>query len=344
MTNYLFKWLKSKKQEKGRRANTKCSPKYSRKGQSSCLPDWAIKQLALKYNTMYPEDPLIEMEQEKDDFFKFWEALNEKFRQKKICRDGDEKCWTRKLNPSLPKLVFDNSTDSTLYQITPPSTFETKFFAHSVPKKWKENIESWLTNYDIQNVMSQYMDKYEDFLFIGPVPNDFELEGTSEKCIVKELCPRVIHKFVKKWHEQKKTKIGVIFNTDPHDKAGAHWIAAFLNIDYSHPEVFFYDSYGIPPSLEISTFLKRIAGELEKDTGRKVPVKINMNRHQFTGAQCGVYCIHFILSMLERPLVEDDSFEKYLSDTFSGGNRDEFMRNNRKLYWNWENDALEQVK
>ena len=27
-----------------------------------------------------------------------------------------------------------------------------------------------------------------------------------------------------------KTKIGIIFNTDPHDKPGQHWISMFINI------------------------------------------------------------------------------------------------------------------
>lgn len=317
-----------------------CSPKY-KTSKNTCLPTWALKQLVQEYNKKYPDDPLLVSNSTKDEFTKFWVALNDKMKKKNICRhDGDEKCWSRKLNPSLPGV--DSNTKPTLYQVTKPTSFEKKFFGHAVPKKWKENIETWLTNHDIQNVMSHYMDKHDHFLFIGPVPNDFELEKVREKCIVKELCPRIIQRFVKKWQSQQKSNIGIIFNTDSHDQSGAHWIAAFINIDPQTPEVFYYDSYGVPPSLEISTFLRRIADELEKESGRKVPVKVNDKRHQFTGSQCGIYCIHFILSMLERPVVEEHSFEKFIDESYTNGkNRDEIMRHHRKVFWDWDTESFE---
>jgi hypothetical protein len=311
-----------------------CSPKYQT-GKKSCLPPWALKHLITEYNKKYAEDPIVVKTNDKDDFVLFWEALSEKMSKKNVCHYGDEKCWSRKLNPTF----HHSDSKSTLYQVSLPHTFEKKFFAHSVPKKWKENVETWLTNHDIQNIMSQYMDKHDHFLFIGPVPNDFELEKVREKCIVKELCPKIIQKFVKKWQKEKKSNIGIIFNTDPHDQSGAHWIAAFVNIDPRHPEVFYYDSYGAPPSLEISTFLRRVADELEKESGRRVPVKINTNRHQYIGSQCGIYCIHFIITMLERNAVEEDAFEKYTSHDYTQGkSRDEVMRQHRKKYWDWEHD------
>ena len=320
----------------------RCSPKYNKNNKTNkntCFPLWALKHLVNEYNDKYPDDPISVKDTEKDEFTVFWETLNEKMKKKNLCRhDGDEKCWSKKLNPPLPGVDFTKK--STLYQVTTPTTFDKKFFGNTVPRKWKENIETWLTNHDIQDVMSHYMDKHDHFLFIGPVPNDFELEKVRAKCVVKELCPRIIQKFVKKWQTEKKTNIGIIFNTDDHDQSGAHWIAAFINIDVKHPEVFYYDSYGVPPSLQISTFLKRIADELEKESGHQVPVKINENRHQFVGSQCGIYCIHFILSMLERQEVEKDSFEKYISESYTQGkSRDELMRHHRKVFWDWDSDS-----
>ena len=48
-----------------------------------------------------------------------------------------------------------------------------------MPLKWKENKNEWLNTLDIEAVMKQYEKKYNNFIFIGPVPIDFDHKLTS---------------------------------------------------------------------------------------------------------------------------------------------------------------------
>ena len=43
-------------------------------------------------------------------------------------------------------------------------------FAPQQPKEWKNNPNTWLTNYDIDKVLKQYSNAYKCFSYIGPSP------------------------------------------------------------------------------------------------------------------------------------------------------------------------------
>ena len=45
-----------------------------------------------------------------------------------------------------------------------------KLFRPKKPAKWNVNPREWLNSLDIENVMKQYEEKHQDFIFIGPVP------------------------------------------------------------------------------------------------------------------------------------------------------------------------------
>ena len=61
--------------------------------------------------------------------------------------------------------------------------------------------------------------------------SDYELERlrdpkTDEDIEVYNSLPSTVKEQIK----NKKTKIVIIFNTDPHNKPGQHWISMFINI------------------------------------------------------------------------------------------------------------------
>ena len=60
-------------------------------------------------------------------------------------------------------------------------------FAPEQPANWKKNPYEWLTTVDIQNVMKQYEDVYDDFEFIGPSPIDYD-NNVNNQCVWPELC------------------------------------------------------------------------------------------------------------------------------------------------------------
>ena len=72
--------------------------------------------------------------------------------------------------------------------------------------------------------MNQYEDRFEDFLFLGPVPIDFDSKDSYGKCIIPEICKLNI----KELTDDNIYKIGIIFNLDKHDQPGSHWVSLYI--------------------------------------------------------------------------------------------------------------------
>ena len=104
-----------------------------------------------------------------------------------------------------------------------------------------------------------------------------------------------------------KTSVGIVFNLDPHDRPGSHWVCAY--IDLKKMKAYYYDSYGYEPCPQIKRFLKRC-----KEQGC-INITWNDIRHQFKKSECGTYCMYIIISLLKggsfadvcRNRVDDDT-------------------------------------
>jgi hypothetical protein len=157
------------------------------------------------------------------------------------------------------------------------------YFRPAKPDAWDKKATTWLDSFNIEDVMKQYEEEKDlKFDFIGPVPIDFDAKyGAFGKCIVDELCKLNL----KKQQQRGVDHIGIIFNLDPHDKPGSHWVCAFIDIPES--AAYYFDSYGYPPPKEVDVFLKRC-----KDQGIQ-HVYYNDIRHQRKGSECGMYCLYF---------------------------------------------------
>ena len=195
-------------------------------------------------------------------------------------------------------------------------------FAPESPPEWKKNPNEWLSSIDIINVMKQYENAYKCFDFIGPTPIDFDTRKLYGECVWDELCNFNLEDQIK----QGKTKIGIIFNTDPHNKPGQHWISMFINI--KKKEIFFFDSTGDKPVPEIMVLVERI-----KEQGLNLKKKINFKfdsnegiEHQYGNTECGVYSLYFIVHMLE-----DKTTEHYLK---THKLKDEYINKFRHIYFN----------
>jgi len=166
-------------------------------------------------------------------------------------------------------------------------------FAPKAPIEWKKKPNEWLTSVDILKVMKQYERRYKFFEFIGPSPIDYDKHVSHGECVWEELCKFQLSKFIKRGI----SKIGIVFNTDPHDKDGSHWVALFINIKKT--EIYYFDSYGE----RISKYINRFAKEKVIKQGQKFKLKFNFlknkKRHQFKESECGMYCIYFIIEMIK---------------------------------------------
>ena len=197
-------------------------------------------------------------------------------------------------------------------------------FAPVTPSEWKTNPNEWLSSVDIDKVMNQYKKAYKCFEFIGPSPIDFDTKTSHGECVWNELCNFSLANQIKKG----KNKIGIIFNTDPHNKSGSHWISLFINI--KKKVICFFDSVGTKPSKEIIKLVNRII-----DQGHKLNPKINFKfensdgiEHQYKNTECGIYSLFFIIHMLQ-----DKTSENFYKNHII---KDDQIQNYRKIYFNEE--------
>ena len=173
----------------------------------------------------------------------------------------------------------------------------------------------WLSTTNINDVMKQYEEKYNDFKFFGAVPYDFE---DLEQLNIGNMDLDELTKNTK--------KIGLVINLDEHWKRGSHWVSLFADLDKDR--IYYFDSYGIKPKKRISNFVKRLAlwcykrhhlnilrggsednnltdteSQFMKAKKNKyeqiMNIDYNKTRHQFKNSECGVYSVNFILRILK---------------------------------------------
>lgn len=197
-------------------------------------------------------------------------------------------------------------------------------FAPEAPKEWNQNPNEWLSSLEIENVMKQYEKAYKCFKFIGPSPIDFDkrIGGATNTCVWNELCNFSIEKLMK----EGKNKIGIIFNTDTHDKGGQHWISMFINIRKGL--IYFFDSVGAAAPPEVMTLVNRIK-EQGVRLSKSIHFKFDQNHpveHQYGNTECGIYSLFFIVHMLEDKLTSN-----YLKHHIL---KDKYMQKFRKIYFN----------
>ena len=277
----------------------RCSPKEKTKyNKFSCYTNDSLYKLRDKWNKRH-HDKLIETNDAKEIHSKLTFYLNN------VCKT--ESCWIKQ-EKDFGK-ISDDIKDS---------------FAPLSPSEWKKNPNEWLSSVDIDKVMGQYKKAYKCFEFIGPSPIDFDKKLSYGECVWNELCNFSLANQIKKG----KNKIGIIFNTDPHNKSGAHWISLFINI--KKKVIFFFDSVGTKITPEIMKLIDRI-----KEQGNKLNPKVNFKfddsngvEHQYKNTECGIYSLFFIIHMLQDKTSED-FYKTHII-------KDDQIQNYRKIYFNEE--------
>lgn len=283
---------KSKKKTQKKLIKDKCSPSKNLK--YSCYDDKALNILKVAWNK---KNPLNKIKAKTSK--KIWEQLKNKNNN---C--NRESCWL----------------DQPFIRNTPLKTkIKNEKFAPDYPKQWLKNSDEWLSSLDILNVMKQYEKEYKNFKFLGPSPIDYDTKQYSNNCVCNKLCNFNLKDEI----NNKINKIGIVFNLDPHDKPGSHWVAMFVN--NKKQEIYYFDSYGEPIPLQIKKLVRTIQKQA-KELGKNYKYLYNNNRHQFKNTECGMYCLYFIISLLKnRP------FNYFLNNDIS----DYYVFKKRKEYFNF---------
>jgi hypothetical protein len=164
----------------------------------------------------------------------------------------------------------------------------------SAPDSWASSGTEWLSSEDIDKAQEHYTKLIPDYYYTGSVPIDFDRHNKTGTCLVSSLCSMKISELYKKGYR----RVGIVFNTDPSDGPGEHWIAAFADFrdELKHPKMTFFDSYARAPEPEIKRLMTRWKEQLDEMKKFEEPTELSYNavRHQFKDAQCGMYCIYFL--------------------------------------------------
>jgi len=290
--------MKTRKKLNNQKKNKslRCSPK-TKKNNYTCYSDESLIKLKKAWNTRHPERII-----KSNKGFEIWKKLKENLNQ--VCEN--EACW-------LKQKFIENKLDKDLLHYT---------FAPKSPDIWKtpQGKNTWLSSLDIEKVLKQFEHEYKNFAFLGPSPIDFDTPKIHNTCVWEELCKFELSNFLKK----NKNKIGIVFNTDPHTKGGAHWIC--LMIDISKEIIYFFDSVGDKPPKEIDTFVERVINQ-GKSLGINFKYLSNHPfEHQMGNTECGIYVIYFLTEILQGK----KNYEYFNNVTIP----DKEMEKYRKIYFN----------
>ena len=272
-----------------------CAVSTNKSTDGTCYSVESLYKMRDLWNKRHPDNKIIS-----NNVREIWQQL--KYFMRYTCHA--ESCWLR-------QKFMKNKLDKELNDYT---------FAPDAPIEWKKKPTEWLTSVDFIKIMRQYEQKYKCFLFIGPSPIDYDKHLSHGECVWEELCKFDLRKTIKKGI----TKIGIIFNTDPHDKEGAHWVALFVNI--KKREIYFFDSYGERTSKFINRFAKDKIIKQGDTLGMDFKYIKNKKRHQYRASECGMYCLYFIIQML----TTDQPFEEFSKNKIE----DKKMIRLRKKYFN----------
>ena len=271
----------------------KCAPNKKFED-GSCIPLNILVAMAEAYNKDHPNDKIQLSTRHETLNPKYKRYLVKQFKKKLSDKCDNQQCWSRQ---GFMKHLNDKMKEDLKTETFRPKGPNGKF--------------TWLNTLNIDDVMGQYEEKYKEFKFLGAVPIDFD---KLPEYGIKELN-------FKELMDKGKTKLGVIFNTDPHYKSGQHWIAMYA--DLTKGECYYFDSYGMAPEKEVKILMNRIS-KFIKSTGKEPIVDYNKMQHQKEGSECGVYSMAFILRLLK-----GDGFKVFQETRIS----DEEINQCRKYYF-----------
>tara|TARA_B100000035_G_scaffold312685_1_gene324710 strand:+ start:6539 stop:7429 length:891 start_codon:yes stop_codon:yes gene_type:complete len=280
-----------------------CSPMVNKNKtfKNSCFDKTSLLYIKDSYNKHHPNDQI-----EGKQLNKILSELKEK-----LSKCSREDCWLKEIkNIDIQKKIYDF------------------VFAPKQPSDWKKNPATWLSNYDILEVLKQYEKTYKHFKFIGPTPIDFDNQPyNNDKCVWQELCDFSIANLKK----QGKNKIGIIFNLDKHDQPGSHWVSMF--IDLTEKYIYYMDSALNTIPSEINLLINKIKNQ--DKSGKKFKFYANTIEHQMGNNECGMYSLFFIITMLTGKVKNKnlDTLRKKIN-FFNKRIPDKYVFNYRNIYFN----------
>lgn len=176
-----------------------------------------------------------------------------------------------------------------------------KVFRPEAPCSWQTNGREWLSTDDIDQVMRQYEDLYDDFKYLGAYPRDaFAKDPNTGECIDK--MDNVCH--LNAFQDKRVKRVAVIFNIDDHTGPGLHWVACYVDTNKQHKNhgIFYYDSVARTPSKDILAFMESLRHTLDTKNPKEdqhLKIHVNKTQSQYKNTECGMFSMLFVIMCLQ---------------------------------------------
>ena len=259
-----------------------CSVSNNNRTKFSCFSGEQLQKIVKAYNQNNADK--IKLNQPIEQI---WRELRE--RLSNLC--STEYCW---LDIPYIKQLNDPSLERSFSPPGPvsPRSLRRQQMAGQYGRENGNNEERWLSTDNIDQAMERFEEIYRDFTFFGPVPINFA-----------EIVTELNNLNLKRLYRNGTRRIGIVFNFNPHYKAGSHWVALMIDLSSgtaNSRKIAFFDSYGnCPPRPEIQELIYNIQDKAREDLGIELEILCNKTRHQFSSSECGVYSIYFLEKSLE---------------------------------------------
>lgn len=305
LKTYQTNKKKSTRKNLPKHKNLNCNPNVKNVVRGSCFPVEILELLKKSYNENNKDNEIIS-----DKPRSIWKDLKDRLR---TCKKED--CWLNVLKDQHIREKIER------YLFIPRPL---------QPDEWRTNPNTWLSNFNIDDVLGQYELSYPHFKAIQTATIDFD-----EICYVKDLCRLRNKEELEEYLKMGKTKIGVVFNLDKFSEDGSHWVSLF--IDLQDKFIFYFDSNGDKIPSEIKKFMeniKKYAKELEEPI-ELVEYNNYKVEHQKEDSECGMYSLFFIITMLTGKLNNvpfkslDSKIKLFREPTIP----DKYVNDFRKIYF-----------
>ena len=90
------------------------------------------------------------------------------------------------------------------------------------------------------------------------------------------------------------------------------------------PTIYYFDSTGFKPPKEIYSLVDRLQEQYLSIKGTNMDFVYNDIKHQYKDTECGVYCLHFMSTMLGGV-----NFEKYVNNI----KKDDYIQKYRSYFF-----------
>lgn len=286
--------------------------------------DSSLRKLINIYNNTSPSEKIIVNKNSTTNY----NNINKKL--KKICGNNKYWFWTAILEKMAVKHFKNPSDIKTLWKIKRDlKNIAKDELRPEKPENWYKNPKTWLSNYDIQNVMSQYAKaKHYKYNFLGVVPIDFSVVNSMGQCVYSNICTINIAELFKK----NIKFVGLITNLDKHNEPGSHWTSTFFVID---PKLqtygaYYYDSTSSNIPKYLLPFMLNIKQQCDiMNPSSKFKIITNKKQHQYKNSECGIFSILFQIRWINKHIVKKNntSFEEIVGNPFITDDKMLEMRN-----------------